>query len=139
MLDIWREFVTNASVSLDFQGNDAEFASVPGKYAQPEGRIILAEHNDQIVGCAALRKVNPEICEMKRLYVRPIARGLGLGFRLAERLVQEAKQAGYSEMRLDVLAESKKARDIYRALGFQPAEPVSYNPLPGTSFLGLKL
>ncbi|QJU59524.1 GNAT family N-acetyltransferase [Sphingomonas sp. AP4-R1] len=136
VLDIWREFVASPSVSLDFQGNEAEFAALPGKYAPPAGRILLAEQAGAILGCVALRKVDPAICEMKRLYVRPAGRGIGLGRRLVERLIAEARDAGYAEMRLDVLAEFERARALYRALGFGPADPVTVNPLPGTSFLG---
>lgn len=139
MLEIWREFVASPSVSLDFQGNEAEFASLPGKYGPPGGRILLADRDGQIVGCIALRKVEEAICEMKRLYVRPVARGLGLGTLLVDRLIDEAREAGYDEMRLDVLEEFKQARKLYAAFGFVPAEPVSFNPLPGTQFLGLKL
>lgn len=139
ILEIWREYVASPTVSLDYQGNEAEFANIPGKYAQPTGCILLAERAQGLAGCIAFRKVSAEICEMKRLYVRPSARGLGLGFLLAKGLIDQAKKVGYSEMRLDVLAEFEKAREIYRVLGFAPAEPVSVNPLPGTDFLGLKL
>jgi ribosomal protein S18 acetylase RimI-like enzyme len=139
VLDIWREFVASPTVSLDYQGNEAEFADLPGKYAQPHGRVIVAEQSGELLGCVALRKVTPEICEMKRLYVRPQARGLRLGYRLVTRLIDEARGAGYSEMRLDVLAEFEQAQALYRSLGFVPAEPVSFNPLPGTAFLGLML
>lgn len=139
VLEIWREFVASPSVSLDFQGNEAEFAALPGKYAPPGGRILLAERDGEILGCIALRRVDDAICEMKRLYVRPAGRGLGLGRQLAERLIDEARGAGYAEMRLDVLAEFRSAQRLYRALGFAPADPVTVNPLPGTLFLGLKL
>lgn len=139
VLDIWREFVASPSVSLDYQGNDAEFADLPGKYARPGGCVILAERQGAIDGCVAFRKVDTEICEMKRLYVRPRARGTRLGYRLVERLIDEARTVGYGEMRLDVLAEFERAQAIYRNMGFVPAEPVSFNPLAGTKFLGLKL
>lgn len=139
ILEIWREYIASPTVSLDFQDNEAEFANLPGKYAAPDGRIILAERNMQIVGCIAFRKVDQEICEMKRLYVRPSARGLGLGNQLTRHLIEAAREAGYVQIRLDVLAEFEKAREIYQANGFVPADPVSHNPLPGTSFLGLIL
>jgi putative acetyltransferase len=139
VLEIWREFVASPTVSLEYQDNETEFAKLPGKYELPDGSIILAENQARLVGCVAFRKVNAEICEMKRLYVRPSARGLGLGVQLTTRLIEQARTAGYLEMRLDVLAEFQKAREIYKALGFLPADPVSFNPLPGTSFLGLKL
>jgi putative acetyltransferase len=139
VLNIWREYVASPSVSLDYQGNEQEFAELPGKYAAPDGRILLAHRVGQIEGCIALRKVDISICEMKKLYVRPRARGLGLGQKLVQRLINEAREIGYQEMRLDVLAEFRSARKIYQSLGFVAAEPVSFNPVPDTSFLGLKL
>lgn len=139
VLEIFTEYVDSPSVSLDFQGNEAEFANLPGKYAPPKGAILLAWHDGAVVGCVAMRPVDAAICEMKRLYVRPAGRGLGLGRRLAEAIVAAAREAGYSEMRLDVLPEFERAREIYATLGFRTAEPVGYNPVPGTEFLGLPL
>ena len=139
VLDIWREFVASPSVSLNYQNYEAEFADLPGKYAPPDGRLIVAERDGALDGCIALRKVDDQICEMKRLYVRPRARGAGLGLQLVARLIEEAGEAGYAEMRLDVLAEFERAKILYRQLGFVAAKPVSFNPLPGTEFLGLKL
>jgi putative acetyltransferase len=139
VLDIWHEFVANSPEKLDYQKNDEEFSNLPGKYAQPEGRIILADFDGQLEGCVALKKVSIEICEMKRLYVRPRARGFGLGYKLVERVIHEAKLAGYQDMRLDVMAKSEPARQLYKKLGFSVADPVSFNPVPGASFLGLKL
>ena len=139
VLDIFTEFVNSPSVSLDFQGNEADFAGLPGKYAPPAGAILLAWHDGAVVGCVAMRPVDAAICEMKRLYVRPAGRGLGLGRRLAEAIVSAGREAGYAEMRLDVLPEFVKARALYASLGFRPAEPVTYNPVPGTKFLGLAL
>jgi len=138
-LSIWREFVASPSVSLDYQGNEAEFAALPGKYAPPQGRLLLADADSSIMGCIALRKVDDAICEMKKLYVRPAARGFGLGVRLIERLIAEARTAGYAEMRLDVLPEFVRARQIYAEFGFTPSDPVSFNPVPGAEFLGLSL
>jgi GNAT superfamily N-acetyltransferase len=139
VLEIWREFVSSPSVSLDYQGYEAEFADIPGKYAPPEGRLLLAERDGGIAGCVSLRRISGTLCEMKRLYVRPSARHAGLGRQMVECLIAEAKEAGYQEMRLDVLEEFKQARKLYAELGFIPADPVSFNPLPGTEFLGLSL
>lgn len=139
MLGIWREFIASPSVSLEFQGNEAEFADLPGKYGPPDGLVLLALLSDKVVGCVAMRRVSDAICEMKRLYVRPAARGMGAGRQLAERLLVEARLVGYSEMRLDVLAEFAHALKLYRDLGFDDADPVSFNPLPGTRFLGKAL
>jgi putative acetyltransferase len=139
VLSIWREFVANSPVSLDYQGNETEFANLPGKYAAPKGCILLADHDGDIEGCIALREVSADICEMKRLYVKPHARGRNLGRQLAERLITEARGAGYSEMRLDVQEKSVSARRLYEALGFVTTDPISFNPVPGASFLGRRL
>jgi len=139
VLDIWREFIANSSVNLDYQNNDAEFANLPGKYASPKGCVLLADQQGEIKGCVAMRQVTPEICEIKRLYVRPQAQGRHLGRALAERLIEEARAQGYSEMRLDVQAKFVPARKLYETLGFVAAEPISFNPVPGASFLGLHL
>jgi putative acetyltransferase len=139
VLDIWREYIASPSVSLDYQGTEAEFAELPGKYGPPSGALLLAERDGRIVGCVGFRRASDAICEMKRLYVRPEGRGENLGRRLVERLLVEAKSAGYGEMRLDVLEEFEHARKLYTALGFGSAEPVSFNPVPGTSFMGRNL
>ena len=111
----------------------------PGKYAAPKGCVLLADREGEIEGCVAMRQVTHEICEMKRLYVRPQAQGRHLGRALAERLIEEARTVGYSEMRLDVQAKFVPARKLYETLGFVAAEPISFNPVPGASFLGLHL
>lgn len=139
VLSIWREFIANSPVNLDYQNNEAEFATFAEKYAAPKGCVLLAETAGVIVGCVAMRHVTPAICEMKRLYVRQDARGKHVGRELAERLIVEARTAGYREMRLDVQAKSVTARKLYGALGFVPAEPISVNPIEGASFLGLTL
>jgi len=139
VLSIWREFIANSPVDLGYQGNEAEFGELPGKYAAPSGCILLAERDEALVGCVAFRRVNSDICEMKRMYVRPKARGDHLGRDLVERLIVEARIAGYREMRLDVMEKSVAARRLYASLGFVPAEPVSFNPVPGASFLGLQM
>ena len=125
VLGIWREFIASSPVNLDFQGNHAEFENLPGKYAPPSGCVLLADRDGAIQGCVAFRKVSIEICEMKRLYVQPSARG--------------SRTVGYREMRLDVTEKSASARKLYEAVGFVAADPVSFNPVPGASFLGLRL
>jgi len=139
VLGIWREFIANSPVNLDYQGNDAEFENLPGKYAAPKGCVLLADRDGQIEGCVAFREVSADICEMKRLYVRPHARGDNVGHKLVERLIAEARYAGYREMRLDVQEKSVSARKLYKAFGFVAAEPISFNPIPGASFLGRHL
>lgn len=139
VLSIWREFIAQSPVSLDYQKNDAEFADLPGKYAAPKGCVLLADRAGEIEGCIALRPVSADICEMKRLYVRPRARGWSIGRALIERLIDEAGKRGYSEMRLDVQEKFVSARKLYEALGFIAAEPVSFNPVPGALFLGRRV
>lgn len=139
VLGIWREFIAASPVNLDYQGNDAEFASLPGKYAAPGGCVLLADRGGDIEGCIALRKVSSAICEMKRLYVRPHARGAAVGRALVERSIAEARAMGYCEMRLDVQEKFVAARKLYADFNFVAAEPVSFNPVPGASFLGLSL
>lgn len=136
---IFREYVASPMANLDFQDYEREFASLPGKYAEPDGRIVLAWSAETVVGCAALRRVDASTCELKRVYVRPAARGERLGRRLVEHMILEARLAGYARMCLDVLPEFVAARRLYESLGFTPAEPVSYNPVPGTAFLALDL
>jgi putative acetyltransferase len=136
---ILREYVASPSVSLAFQNYEAEFAALPGKYAVPDGRLLLAWKGATVVGCAALRRVDATTCEMKRVYVRPDARGESLGRRLIERILDEARSAGYSRICLDVLPEFSAAQRIYESLGFQPAAPVTFNPVPGTKYLALEL
>ncbi len=139
VLGIWREFIANSPVNLDYQQNDAEFADLAGKYVAPGGCILLAGQGNDIEGCVAFRKVDADICEMKRLYVRPHARGKRLGHELVGRLIAEARMAGYREMRLDVMEKFVSARDLYQSFESVAAEPISYNPVPGASFLGFRL
>lgn len=139
VISIFREYVASPSVSLDFQNYDSEFAALPGKYAEPDGCILLAWQEDLVVGCAALRRVDSATCELKRVYVRPVARGESVGRRLVERMIREARDQEYRRMCLDVLPEFVAAQQLYESLGFVPAEAVSYNPVPGTQFLALDL
>ncbi|WP_431097072.1 GNAT family N-acetyltransferase [Polaromonas aquatica] len=139
VIAILREYVASPSVSLAFQNYEAEFAALPGKYAAPEGRLLLAWKGPRVVGCAALRRVDGTTCEMKRVYVQPDARGENLGRRLIERILDEARAAGYSRICLDVLPEFAAAQRIYESLGFQSSAPVTFNPVPGTRYLALEL
>lgn len=139
VVSIFREYVRSPTVSLDFQDYEAEFAALPGKYAAPEGRLLLAREGHTVLGCAALRRVDASTCEMKRVYVRPAGRGQNLGRRLVETLLSEARMAGYSRICLDVLPEFMAAQKLYESLGFVPAPPVSFNPVAGTQFLALVL
>jgi putative acetyltransferase len=139
VVSIFREYVASPTVDLGFQDYESEFAALPGKYAEPAGRILLAWQGDAVVGCAALRPVDDGSCELKRVYVRPAARGRNVGRALVERMILEAREQGYSTMCLDVLPEFEAAQQLYHSLGFVPAPAVSYNPVPGTKFLALDL
>jgi putative acetyltransferase len=137
--ELFREYAAWLGVDLDFQGFPEEVDSLPGNYAPPLGRLLLAWEGDEAAGCVALRPLEPGICEMKRLYVRPAYRHSGLGHRLAERIVQEARDAGYGKMRLDTLVTMARARAIYQSLGFRPISPYRPNPIEGAVFLELTL
>ncbi|QKG70637.1 GNAT family N-acetyltransferase [Erythrobacter mangrovi] len=139
VLEIWREYIGRTQTNLDFQNNDAEFARFPAGYELPDGCVLLARVGGAVSGCIAMRRHDETICEMKRLYVRSSARGLGLGGKLVSALIGQAHEAGYREMRLDVLEEFEHARALYERFGFEPAEPITNNPVPRTSFMGLQL
>jgi putative acetyltransferase len=136
---IFREYIGSTSASLEFQNYEDELAGLPGKYAAPRGALFLAWQTSAIVGCAGFREVNEETCEMKRVYVRTVARGQNIGRRLVERILDEARAVGYARICLDVLPEFKVAQKLYESLGFAAAPPVTFNPVPGTRFLGLDL
>jgi putative acetyltransferase len=139
VLAIFREYIASAPVSLEYQQNEQEFVALDGKYSLPNGVVLLIWKDNEIVGCGAFRRVDTEICEMKRVYIRPSERGHQLGEKLVNKLMEIAKENGYQRMCLDVLADFETARRLYVRLGFEPCDPVSYNPIPGTHFLGRNL
>ena len=136
---LFREYAESLSVDLSFQDFEAELAALPGKYKPPKGRLLIAWSGTEAVGCVALRPLKGAACEMKRLYVRPQARGEQLGRRLAERICQEARSAGYSRICLDTLPTMIAAIQMFTAMGIKPIEPYVFNPVPGAIFLGLEL
>ncbi len=133
------EYANSLDFDLDFQNFDKELADLPGEYSLPRGCILLAEHKGQPTGCIALRPLSDQICEMKRLYVRPQFRGLGIGRALAEAIIEQAQKIGYSCMRLDTIPSMKTARALYESLGFNQINPYRYNPIEGAEFMELKL
>ena len=138
--DLFLEYAQSLAFSLCFQNFDKELADLPGKYAPPDGRLLLAESESQLAGCVALRKIENYICEMKRLYVRPQFRGKGLGRALAERVIAEARHIGYDRMRLDTVEPlMKDAVAMYRRLGFREIRPYCENPVAGALYMELQL
>jgi putative acetyltransferase len=136
---LFQEYAGSLGIDLSFQRFDEELASLPGEYAPPAGRLLLAMEGNQALGCVALRPMEPGVCEMKRLYVSSAARGNGLGRRLVERIIAEAKEAGYRKMRLDTLPSMKDAKQLYRRMGFTEVAPYYGSPICGTAFLELGL
>ena len=133
------EYAAGLGVDLCFQGFDRELAELPGGYAPPSGRLLVAHVSGDAVACVALRRLEDDLCEMKRLYVRPSQRGLGLGRTLAEAVIGEARQIGYASMRLDTLPSMTEAAVLYASLGFREIEPYYENPVPGVRYLELAL
>jgi ribosomal protein S18 acetylase RimI-like enzyme len=138
--ELFLEYAESLGFSLCFQSFDEELKNLPGAYAAPSGRLLLAQYDQQPAGCVALRKLEANICEMKRLYVRPAYRGKGLGRILVERVIAEARAIGYERMRLDTIASSMKdAVELYRRMGFKEIAPYRANPIEGALYLELLL
>ena len=136
---LFEEYAASLGFDLAFQDFDRELASLPGDYAAPRGTILLAEDDSGAAGCVALRPFDGETCEMKRLYVRPTHRGTGLGKRLAEAILAEARARGYRHMRLDTVPGMESAIALYRSLGFREIAPYRTNPIPGAIFMEREL
>jgi ribosomal protein S18 acetylase RimI-like enzyme len=134
------EYAESIGIDLSFQGFEDELESLPGKYVPPKGGLFLAFLNKALVGCVALRPLDtPGVAELKRLYVRPQARGAGLGRSLTERAIQRAIDAGYNRIRLDTLSTMHDAQRLYRKMGFVEIPPYTFNPIPGAVYMELKL
>jgi ribosomal protein S18 acetylase RimI-like enzyme len=139
--DLFREYACELGVDLTFQGFEEEVADLPGDYGSPKGALLLARStNGEALGCVALRLLaEPGTCEMKRLYVRPAGRGLGVGRTLASAIITVAAERGYRRMRLDTLSTLRAAIGLYRALGFAPTEAYYETPLAGTLFMAREI
>jgi putative acetyltransferase len=136
---LFREYAESLQVDLCFQDFDKELALLPGEYQGPRGALLLARVGEQWAGCCALRPLDTtdyaNACEMKRLYVRPGFRGLGLGRRLAEGILEQARLAAYDCILLDTLDDMESARALYGELGFQAVPPYYFNPIAGAHYL----
>lgn len=136
---LFNEYATALGVDLCFQNFNEELRTLPGEYSPPRGGLILATVNGQLAGCCAMRPLDavdyPNACEMKRLYVRPIFRGLRLGRLLAEHILDVARLAGYGCILLDTLDDMESARALYQELGFAEIPPYYFNPIAGAHYL----
>jgi len=137
--NLFRQYADSLDFDLEFQGFSEELATLPGKYAIPEGCILLAEDSGQFVGCVALRPLEDKICEMKRLFVRSDYRGRGIGRMLACSVIDKAREIGYEKMRLDTVATMKEARTLYYSLEFRNIKAYRYNPIDDSSYMELEL
>jgi ribosomal protein S18 acetylase RimI-like enzyme len=139
--ELFRAYAASLGIDLAYQDFEAELAALPGRYAPPEGELLLAVASDgQLLGCVALRAIEPQgCCEMKRLYVAPAARGLGLGRALVGAILETAAGAGYRELRLDTLPDMFDAQALYGRMGFVRIAPYYDTPIAGTVFMARTL
>jgi len=140
---IFQEYASSLQIDLCFQGFDEELATLPGEYAEPRGALLLAWVDGALAGCCALRPLDTSdysnAAEMKRLYVRPAFRGLGLGRQLTEGILDAARQAGYGCVLLDTLDDMESARALYEDLGFEDIPPYYHNPIAGAHYLKVNI
>jgi len=138
--ELFLEYGKSLGFNLCFQSFDEELAGLPGDYAPPDGRLLLAEYDGALAGCVALHKLELHVCEMKRLYLRPQFRGKGVGLALAEAIIWEARAVGYRRMRLDTVEPVMQAAvAMYRRLGFTEIAAYRPNPIPGAMYMELEL
>ena len=133
---LFKEYAAGLAIDMCFQSFDHELQTLPGKYATPDGRLLLAYDNEELIGCIALRKLDERTCEMKRLFLRPGARGKGYGRKMINELIEQARMIGYLRMRLDTLpGKMDAAISLYRELGFEDIPAYYDNPLEGAVYL----
>ena len=137
--ELFSQYADSLGFDLEFQGFSRELTGLPGDYGSPGGCILLAEGSDGYAGCVALRPLQNEICEMKRLFVIPAHQGCGIGRLLAKAVIGEARKFGYQKMRLDTIDSMKAAQGLYYSLGFKTIEAYRHNPLDNPSFMELEL
>ena len=137
---LFREYEAWLGLDLCFQGFEEELKNLPGKYVKPDGRLLLALVDGEVAGCAAMRELEPGICEMKRLYIRPESQGRGLGKQLVETVIDEARKSGYRKLRLDTHPPKMgKAVSIYESRDFKPIPAYYHNPHEDVLFMELDL
>jgi putative acetyltransferase len=137
--ELFLEYQSTLGVDLCFQGFAEELAALPGHYARPAGRLLLASSESAVLGVVAMRPILDRDCEMKRLYVRASGRGGGLGRQLTQALIKEARLAGYRRVLLDTLPTMTEAQKIYRSMGFVEIPAYCHNPIAGTRYMALNL
>jgi putative acetyltransferase len=138
--ELFQEYETGMGTTPCFQNFSQELAQLPGDYGPPAGRLLLVSEDDQLAGCIALRKLGPCACEMKRLFLRPSFRGSGLGRILVDAVIQEARNIGYTRLRLETLpGKMDRAIALYHSLGFTEIPPYNENPVEATTFMELNL
>ncbi len=137
--ELFREYPQSIGTDLCFQDFGTELATLPGAYASPHGRLYLGFSLGKAACCAGLRPLDDVAAEMKRLYVRPEHRVLGFGWILAKKIIEDARAIGYRKLLLDTLPAMKAAQSMYEMLGFRDVPAYTFNPIPGTRFMGLDL
>ncbi len=137
--ELFVEYVESLGFDLGFQDFEVELADLAEHYDAPGGCLLFASWKGQAAGCVAIKRFRDGICEMKRLYVKPQFRGLGIGRSLAETVIEKARMSGYDLMCLDMVLPRDAARSLYLSLGFSDIEPYRYNPMEGAAFMELKL
>ena len=140
---LFSEYAVSLSVDLCFQNFAEELQQLPGEYDAPRGALLAVTVDQQFAGCCALRPLDtidyPNACDMKRLYVRPAFRGMGLGRLLVDGILDAARLAGYTCVVLDTLDDMESARALYEELGFYAIPPYYFNPVPGAHYLKVDL